>query len=89
MKTWHIRVIRADGAPLGKWRALARFLVAWLWFLPALVALWLARPASAAAMLTVLATGVVTYALTSRLHPERQFWHDAVCGTRLVVWRRR
>ena len=32
----------------------------------------------------VLATNVLGYALLSRLHPHRQFWHDVVCGTRLV-----
>ncbi|MBZ8143845.1 hypothetical protein CLD22_29055, partial [Rubrivivax gelatinosus] len=21
------------------------------------------------------------------LHPDRQFWHDALCGTRLITWR--
>ena len=87
MKTWHIRVVRHDGAPLGKLRALARYVVAWLWFLPALLALWLAPRSSVGAMVGVLATGVVAYALTSLLHPQRQFWHDAVCGTRLVVWK--
>jgi hypothetical protein len=28
------------------------------------------------------------YAALSRLHPQRQFWHDALCGTRLVAERR-
>jgi hypothetical protein len=27
---------------------------------------------------------VVLWALLSRLHPQRQFWHDALAGTRLV-----
>jgi len=34
----------------------------------------------------VLMIGVLTYAALARLHPDRQFWHDAVCGTRLVTW---
>jgi hypothetical protein len=29
-------------------------------------------------------TGVLAYAALSRLSPEGQFWHDMVCGTRLV-----
>ena len=40
---------------------------------------------------TLVAVGawIVVYAALSRLHPEGQFWHDALCGTRLVVqsWR--
>ena len=36
MKTWHVRVVRLDGRPLG-WRgALARYALSWMWFLPAL-----------------------------------------------------
>ena len=35
--------------------------------------------------LAALAVWIVVYAALSRLHPERQFWHDAVCGTRLVI----
>jgi len=27
---------------------------------------------------------VAIWALLSRLHPQRQFWHDALAGTRLV-----
>ena len=30
---------------------------------------------------------VLVYALLTRLHPDRQFLHDALCGTRLVTWR--
>ncbi len=28
--------------------------------------------------------GVVGYALLALLHPQHQFWHDAICGTQLV-----
>jgi len=27
---------------------------------------------------------VILYGLLARLHPDRQYLHDAVCGTRLV-----
>jgi hypothetical protein len=30
---------------------------------------------------------VIAYALLAFLHPQRQFLHDVVCGTRLVTWR--
>ena len=87
MKAWHIRVVAADGSPPSQLRALARYLLAWLWFLPALVALQLAQLRSAAAIFGVLAAGVVAYALLALLHPQRQFLHDAIAGTRLVTWR--
>jgi len=86
MKTWHIRVEGPDGAPLTRGRALVRYLAAWLWFLP---------PIGAAASMDVGTLGVggffavliayvLAYALLARLHPQRQFLHDLLCGTRLV-----
>jgi hypothetical protein len=39
---------------------------------------------SAGATFGLLSAGVIAYAALSRLHPHRQFWHDALCGTRLV-----
>jgi len=31
--------------------------------------------------------GILAYAGLSWLRSDRQFWHDAACGTRLVTWR--
>lgn len=84
MKTWHIRVVGADGAAVSAARSALRYLLSWLWFVPALLSLWLAGIRGAAAITLTLAFGVVAYALLARLHPDRQFWHDVVCGTRLV-----
>ena len=86
MKTWRLRLVRADGAPATIARCALRYLLAWLWFAPALVSLWLAGAAGSWAVSAVLALGVIGYALLALLHPDRQFWHDAVCGTRLVNW---
>jgi uncharacterized RDD family membrane protein YckC len=34
----------------------------------------------------VLALGwVPIWAILARFHPDRQFWHDAIAGTRLVT----
>jgi uncharacterized RDD family membrane protein YckC len=83
MQTWHIRVITLSGDRLSQPRALARYLVACLWFAPAaLIATlnhWTRWDALAA-----VAIGVIAYALLALLHPQRQFWHDAICGTQLV-----
>jgi len=84
MKTWDLRVLRADGAPLSPWRALARHLCAWVWFLPPLVVAHALAPRSLAAALGLPVAWIVVYALSSRLHPRRQFWHDALCGTAVV-----
>ena len=90
MRTWHIRLVDQRGMAPGIGRSIARYLLAWLWFLPALVALSLIDlkgTGSSALAFAVIGAGVLTYALLSRLHPQRQFVHDALCGTRLVTWR--
>jgi len=85
MKTWHIRVVDTHGKPLTQQRALLRYALSWIWFLPPLGASWLLDlPALKGA---VLALGwVASWAILARFHPERQFWHDAWAGTRLITW---
>lgn len=84
MQTWHIRVVTAQGGRLSRPRALLRFLASCAWFAPAaLIASingWTRWQG-----LGAMTVGVVTYALLALLHPQRQFWHDAVVGTRLVM----
>jgi uncharacterized RDD family membrane protein YckC len=83
MKTWHIRVVDRHGAAVSQVRALVRYLLSWLWFLPPLAASAVfALPAREAA---VIALGWVPfYALLSRFMPGRQFVHDVIAGTQLV-----
>jgi len=84
MKAWRIRLVDRGGQPVSERRALARYLLAWLWFLPALAILFAWGVHDGGAIFAVLIAGVFGYALTSRLHPSRQFPHDVLCGTRLV-----
>lgn len=90
MKTWHIRVVGRDGAPPSQGRALLRYLAAWLWFLPPLaVASWVGvQRLGGGGTFALVASYVLAYALTARLHPSRQFPHDLIAGTRLVDARR-
>ena len=83
MKTWEIRVVDRQGLPLTQARALLRYLLSWLWFLPALAAVapfQLSGPES----VVIIGGWIAVWALLSRFHPERQFWHDALAGTRLI-----
>ena len=84
MQTWHIRVVTATGQRLSQPRALARFVASCAWFAPA-TALAAVNHWTRWQGLAAVAVGVVAYALLALLHPQRQFWHDALCGTRLVV----
>ena len=83
MKTWKIRVVDRAGRPLSQSRALLRYACSWLWFLPPLAVLAPFKPRRRRGAVLVLGW-VAVWALLSRLHPQRQFWHDALAGTRLV-----
>jgi uncharacterized RDD family membrane protein YckC len=83
MKTWGVRVVDAQGRALTPRRALLRYLLSWIWFLPPLAAL--APFKLSGGELAVLTFGwVIVWALLARFQPERQFWHDIWAGTRLI-----
>ena len=87
MRAWHVRLVTFEGAAVTPRRALARYFLAWLWFAPALVAASTAGLRSAAQIFALMFIGVIAFAMLAFLHPQRQFLHDALCGTRLVTWR--
>lgn len=83
MKTWHIRVVDRSGQPLSQAHALLRYVLCLIWLLPPLAAM--AAFQLPAGQMSALALGwIALWALASRLHPQRQFWHDAWAGTRLI-----
>ncbi len=85
MKTWNIRVVDRKGQAITQRRALLRYVASWLWFLPPLGVSWgMGLPAAQGG---VLALGwVAIWAILARFHPQGQFWHDALAGTRLITW---
>ena len=87
MKTWHLRLLTDRGAPVTPRRALARYLASYVWFLPPLALANALQLPSAWAIFALVGGWVVLYALSARLHPRRQFWHDALCDTALVGYR--
>jgi uncharacterized RDD family membrane protein YckC len=83
MKTWHIRIVDRHGNPVSQGRALFRYALSWLWFLPPLAASAVFHLGGAQTV--VLALGwIAIWALLSRFHALRQFPHDALAGTRLI-----
>ena len=83
MKTWHIRVVDLRGNAITQARALARYALSWLWFIPPLMVLSLFQVSGGESVL--ICTGwVIIWAILSRFHPQGQFWHDALAGTRLI-----
>ncbi len=83
MKTWGIRIVDAANRPVTQRRALMRYLLSWIWFLPPLAAIAPFKLSGGESALLVFGW-VLVWALLSRFHPQRQFWHDALAGTRLI-----
>ena len=81
-KTWRIRVVDSAGRPITQARALLRYVLSWVWFLPPLAAY--ALGVTAIEVLVLTCGWVAIWAILSRFNPQRQFWHDAWAGTRLV-----
>jgi uncharacterized RDD family membrane protein YckC len=83
MKTWRLRLVTRDGGPIRPWRALARFLLAWLWFMPGLVIAWLVH-AQAWLLVVIPALNFLLWMLMIYVDPQRQFLHDRLAGTRII-----
>ncbi|MBV8626572.1 MAG: RDD family protein [Paraburkholderia sp.] len=84
MKTWRLRLVDSHGAPVSAARAIARYVLAWLWFLPPLALhplLGLAVPQT----LVAAAIWFVLWAATGCFGPGRQFLHDRIAGTRIIA----
>ena len=77
------RIVDRHGRQLTQGRALLRYVFCSMWFAVPLAAYSSGR--FNLPELGVIAAGwVAVWAVLSRFHPERQFWHDAWAGTRLV-----
>lgn len=85
LKTWNLRVVTLAGQPVGQWRALLRYLFAWLWFLPALVSAWVMDIHAGGTLSAIVLCGMAAYAMLAKLHPQQLFLHEALSGTRVVT----
>jgi len=82
MKTWRMAPVRADGRPVDAKTAVLRYLAAWIGPLAALVAYALLHPRNLGIHAAwCLALGY----LWPIVDPQRQFLHDRIAGTRLVM----
>lgn len=83
MKTWHIRIVDRQGRPLTQQRALLRYVLSWLWFIPPWALTWGADFDSRYSLVLSLAW-ILIWMVLARLHRDRQFPHDVLARTRLV-----
>jgi len=84
MKTWNIRLVDAKGKAATQLRALGRYALSWVWFVPPLVAV---SPFSLSGPeITVLLIGwVAVWCTLTRFRRDGQFLHDVWSGTRLIT----
>lgn len=83
MKTWHIKLEAPGTASVPFSNAALRYLLAWMWFLPAM-ALNFALGLKEWEGIGVIAAGMCLWALTAKLDKDGQFLHDKLAGTRLI-----
>lgn len=82
MKTWRLRLVRADGSDLDRRTALVRYLAGWIGAALALLAYAALRRWGLGAHALWL---VALNYLWAFVDPERRFLHDRIAGTRIVV----
>ncbi|MFZ6724609.1 RDD family protein [Undibacterium sp. MH2W] len=83
MQTWRLRVTDQDGTRLPVIKAIVRYVLAWMWFVPAM-ALSYEFELKEWSMMVVLAIGMFAWALTSRLDKNGQFLHDKLAKTCVI-----
>ena len=81
MKTWRMRLVDRDGAPLDYKTAFVRYLAAWIGPGSALVTYIVAKPYGLAGI--ALVPLALNY-LAAFVDPEKQFLHDRIAGTWIV-----
>jgi len=84
MKTWRMRLVADGHARVPLRSAVLRYLLAWGWFLPALLLCAALGIKDKGAIAAVLACGMAAWGLSALFDPERRFLHDRLAGTRVV-----
>lgn len=83
MQTWRIRVTDQDGNKLPVIKAIMRYVLAWMWFVPAM-ALSYEFELKEWSMMILLTLGMTAWALTARLDKNGQFLHDKLAKTCVI-----
>jgi uncharacterized RDD family membrane protein YckC len=85
LKTWRMHILTDRDQPLTLHTATLRYLLAWGWFLPALLVRTIFGLHGKGETAAVITVGIVGWSLTALLDRDRQFLHDRLAGTRLVL----
>lgn len=84
MKTWRIKVVKLGYKTVPLKASAVRYLMAWGWFLPAILACYAFGWKSTGQVSAAVAVGIAAWAMTALFDKDRQFLHDRVAGTRLI-----
>jgi uncharacterized RDD family membrane protein YckC len=84
MKTWRIKLVMAGYKRVPFRIAAIRYLLAWGWFLPALLVCAALGVKDKAQVAAAIAIGVLAWGSTAFFDKDRQFLHDKLAGTRLI-----
>jgi uncharacterized RDD family membrane protein YckC len=83
MKTWRLKLVRPGHPNLSLQTAAVRYLLSWMWVLPALL-VSLVFGLHQWQALGAVGVGILLWSLTAFFDKDRQFLHDKLTGTRLV-----
>ena len=84
MQTWRMRLVSASGARVRLPAAMRRYVLAWMWFIPAM-AIDYVLGLKGWPSIAVIGAGMLAWLATTRLDPGAQFLHDRLAGTRLIA----
>ena len=87
MQTWRIKVVDLDGGKLPVVKAIVRYCLAWMWFLPAM-ALDHQLGLKEWQMAGVVMAGMLGWALIARFDKQGQFLHDRLAKSAMDYARR-
>jgi uncharacterized RDD family membrane protein YckC len=83
MKTWHIRVIDIERRDLPIIKAIVRYCLAWIWFIPGLAIAYQFELKNWSSIIAVI-LGATAWAITAAFDNDKQFLHDKLAKTRLI-----
>ncbi|WP_343730673.1 RDD family protein [Duganella sp.] len=83
MKTWRMKLLCKNGNAVSTRAAALRYLLSWMWILPALIVALLLDLHRWQALGAIFA-GILLWSLTAWFDKDRQFLHDKLAGTRLI-----
>ena len=83
MKTWRMKLLCKNGNAVSTRAAALRYLLSWMWILPALIVALVLDLHRWQALGAIFA-GILLWSLTAFFDKDRQFLHDKLAGTRMV-----